>query len=54
MSPNSGELVKGSDGFYIIIGKPGDYDLFRVSKLDDIGHYKRKWEAVEAIKRTTV
>jgi len=54
MAPNMGELVKGHDGFYIIIGKPGDYDLFRVSKLDDVGHFKRKWEAVAATTSDTV
>jgi hypothetical protein len=47
MGPNQGELVRGADGrFYIITGKPGAYELF-VARLDHVGTFKRKWEAVE-------
>ncbi len=46
MGPNRGELVKGADGrFYIVEGQPGAYELF-VCRLDHVGSFKRKWEAV--------
>ena len=49
MGPNSGELVKGADGrFYIVTGRPGLYELF-ACRLDHVGSFKRKWEAVAAV-----
>lgn len=44
------ELVNADDGFYVVIGKPGDgYELYR-ARLDHVGHHTRKWQAVAAAK----
>ena len=53
MGTNHGELVKGADGsFYIVIGKPGEYELFRCA-TQHVGSFKRKWEAVAAVEGST-
>ena len=46
----SAQLVEGDEGFYVIIGKPGDgYELYR-ARLDHVSHHQRKWQAVAATK----
>ena len=40
-------LIEGHDGLYVTIGDgSGGYDLYRC-RLDHVGWFRRKWQAVK-------
>ena len=52
--PVSRELIVTDDGgHFIVAGNPTEgYVAVRVTKVADIGHFRRKWEAVEAVRNS--
>lgn len=48
----SKQLVEGHDGPYVTISNPdGSYELHRC-RLDHVGQFRRKWQAINAAQGT--
>ncbi len=48
-------IVTDDDEHFIVAGNPKEgYVAVKVTKVTNIGHFRRKWEAVEAVHNSAV